>query len=45
MHQFSNGTLKVALVSELDDYLDDFYWRHTMSGSIAESLKPIVPTW
>ena len=45
MHQFSNGTLKVALVSELDDYLDDFYWRHTMSGSIAESLKPMVPTW
>lgn len=45
MYQFSNGTLKVALVSELDDYLDDFYWRHTMSGSITESLEPIVPTW
>ena len=45
MYQFNNGGLKVALVSELDDYLDDFYWRHTMSGLIAESLEPIVPTW
>ena len=40
-----DGQMKIRVIDEYDDYLDRFYWKRTMSGSIAESLAAEVPTW
>ena len=40
-----DSQMRIRVIDECDDYLDGFYWKCTMSGSIAESLAAEVPTW
>ena len=40
-----DGQMRIRVIDEYDDYLDGFYWKCTMSGSIAESLAAEIPTW
>ena len=41
----NSGLLQTRIVRKGDDYLDSFYWKHTMGGSIADSLETEIPNW